>query len=106
MSAFAPIAIKLLSYSNGRNGPARDSCIATEAQKRKAASRPPFRLSSHREFPMESCGDDYAFPSTLSFSVLTRSFAVQPSRSYSAIHFSANCFRRTSVPAAIAPNNA
>ena len=48
----------------------------------------------------------HPFPSTLSFSVLTRSGAVQPFTSYSAMHFSANCFRRTSVPAAIAPKRA
>jgi hypothetical protein len=62
--------------------------------------------SLHREFLIEKRGRQFAFPNTLSLSVLTRSFAVQPSRSYSAMHFSANCFRRTSVPEAIAPKSA
>ena len=42
----------------------------------------------------------------LSPAVLTRSFAFQPSRSYSAMHDSANCFQRSYWPEARAPNRA
>ena len=44
--------------------------------------------------------------SALSPPVLTRSFAFQPSRSYSAMHDSANCFQRSYWPEARAPNSA
>jgi hypothetical protein len=38
--------------------------------------------------------------------VLTRSFAFQPSRSYSAMQVSANCFQRSYWPDARAPKSA
>ncbi len=90
--AITPVASRASAFRNGRSSEARGaarrpatdpSVIAAAAARRSADQR-----------------------SALIGLALTRSLAVQPSRSYSAMHDSANCFQRSYCPDASAPNSA